>query len=107
MTTYIQHVAWFFPFVILGTFLNFARKKAKGEKLTNWRLVEEIFSSIWISAIVMASLENFTNWSIGSIAAISSAVGFFHSRVIDIIGNDILVSLGKSISGFIKKKFQQ
>lgn len=100
MKEYIQHIPYFFLMVSLGIITNLLMQKRKtGKKITGLRILEEIFSSIWISLIVAGCLDYFTDWSVLVVSGISSLAGFFHSKFIDYIGNDILL--------FLVKLFQQ
>lgn len=106
MNDYINHLPLFFLVVLLGIVSNLLIKYRKDKKSVNvGRILEEIFSSLWISIIVVGGLDYYTDWSVLLISGLSSLGGFFHSKIIDIFGNDVLVLLSKFIKEWITKKF--
>lgn len=100
MENYLEHALYFLAFVVMGTIVNLSRKKLKKEKITYWRIMEEIFGTLWISLISVAILEEYTNMSNKLIYATASIVGFFHSFAIDTIGKGAL----QAVSDLIKTK---
>lgn len=105
MEAYLEHLPYFFVFTLLGIIVNLATKKNRKEKITVWRFIEEVFGSIWISALVLSTLDYFTDFSAILVSGLGSIAGYYHSKIIDKVGNDILVTLFKGIKNFITKKF--
>lgn len=99
---YMNYSPLFLGMVVLGISVNLIQNK---NSLSFKRIIKEIFSSIWIAIVVGASLENFTDWSLLLISGLSSVAGYFNSRIISIIGNDIVLAIGEGISKKIKSFF--
>lgn len=101
MKQYTEHIPFFFIMVSLGIILNLLLKK---EKLTFRRVLEEFLGSVWISIIVAGCLDYYTDMSYFVISGLSSFAGFLHSKLIDYIGNDLLVATVKSLKSAINKR---
>lgn len=107
MKEYLEHLPIFFLVVLLGIISNLLIKYRKDKKSINiGRILEETFSGLWISIVVAGGLDFYTNWSVLLISGLSSMAGFFHSKIIDIFGNDILVLLSKYLKEWINKKLK-
>lgn len=103
MVEYIAHLPIFLGMVTLGILLNIMTLKRPIKKR---RIVQEIIGSVWISVGVAGTLEHFTDFTTLLVSFIASMAGYFNSRLITIIGDDILLALGKSITNKIKSLFK-
>ena len=109
MENYLQHIPYFLVAVIIGIVPSLLRLrrtlKVKGKVIENVRYVEESFAALWISIVVAGLLDYYTDLSLFAICAISMIAAFFHSQLIDIIGNDLILFMVKKIKDRISKLF--
>lgn len=111
MEQYLEHIPYFLAAVVLGIIPNLLSLKRKLSKInvniSIWRYIEETFSALWISAVLAALLDEFTGLSAIAVYAFASLVAYFHSVLIDKIGNDIIVHLFVQIKEWLTRKFKK
>lgn len=94
----IEHLPLFFIMVFLGVAVNLISIR----KLTLRRVIKEILASILIAVVVGSGLEHYTDWSVTLISGVSSLAGYFSSKILDLIKEEVLVSTAKAFSNKIK-----
>lgn len=88
---YFEHIPYFLLFVGMGIGLNLLKKVVRDkEKITPWRIVEEVFGGLWIALVVAGALDYFTAWSAFLIYGLSSIAGYFHSFILDSVAKGLI-----------------